>query len=565
MNNNLSLHLTLQFMKKLIRKYWLYIIALCLGSCANIVTPGGGPKDDTAPKVLSTIPANNSLHFAGNSVRINFDEFVKLSNAATEVVVSPFMKESPEIKVKGRAIVVNFIDTLKSATTYTISFGKSITDNNEGNVLLNYRYAFSTGDMIDTLVLVGAVKNALTLKSESGVLVMLYNENYDSIPYKETPFYISKTDEVGNFNFSNVKNGNYKIFALKDANNNFLYDPTGEMIAFRDSLITPQPLDTAKADSLKKNGSYGLYLFEELPETQKMLKAIAIKYGKLMLVFRKPVEDFALQSLSDSVPLSSIIQEISKTRDTVTLWLKKADADSVILQIKDKNILDTAVIRLTKKATKQTRGKGEDVKSTGLLTNASGSGTFDYFKSLTIESTLPIETCDFSKILLIENKDTIKAKFSFTDSVRRNIKMDYKFKEEAYYSLFIPPGTFKDIFSNMNDTLKIHFTTTSLKNYGNIKLKLKSEDLKYGFIVQLVTENDAIIQEKFSRSNDELNFIYVNPGNYKIKVIYDENNNKIWDTGNYLNKLQAEKVIYYPTTITAKPNWDLDLYWEIAK
>jgi len=553
-------------MIKFIQKYWLYLIPLFLGACANIVTPSGGPKDVTPPVVLKTTPLNKSLHFTGKSFRIDFDEFVKVTDAASQVVVSPFMKEAPEIKVKGRAIVVNFNDTLKPNTTYSISFGKSISDINEGNALLNYRYVFSTGDIIDSLTLKGIVKNSLTLKPESGVLVILYDQDVDSIPYKKTPLYISKTDESGNFRFSNVRNGKFKIFALKDANGNFLFDPPAESIAFRDSLVVPEPIDTAKADSLKKNHSYGLLLFEELPAKQKRLKATALKYGKLMLVYRKPLEDCSITSMSDSIPTSSIIQEISSTKDTVTLWLKKPDADSVVILVRNnKNILDTATIRLVKKAGKQSRGKADELKNANLVANVTNNGTFDYFKSLAFENSAPIAEYNFRKIILKENKDTVKAKFVFTDSIKRKFRMDYTFKEGTNYSLLIPPKAFKDIFGLMNDTLKIHFTTTSLKNYGNIKLTLKSKDLLCGLIVQLVTENDAIIQEKYSHANDVVNFVNVNPGNYKIKIICDGNGNKIWDTGNYLKKLQPEKVYYYPTTIMPKANWDIDLDWEIAK
>ena len=158
--NNISLH-GFRVMGRSVRKYWVVIVVLLLGACANIVAPTGGPKDTKPPVVVKTTPLNGSKQFAGKSVRIDFNKFVKLNDAATEVVVSPFMKQSPEFKIKGRSIVVNFNDTLKPNTTYSIAFGKAIADINEGNVLLNFRYVFSTGNFIDSLTLKGIVRNAL--------------------------------------------------------------------------------------------------------------------------------------------------------------------------------------------------------------------------------------------------------------------------------------------------------------------------------------------------------------------------------------------------------------------
>ena len=463
-------------------------------ACANVVTPSGGPKDVKAPVVVQTTPPNHSKHFTGKSVRIDFNKFVKLTDASTQVMVSPFMNQAPEFKIKGRSIVANFSDTLKPNTTYSISFGKAIADINEGNVLLNYQYVFSTGNFIDSLTLKGVVKNALTQKPEVGVMVMLYEKNDDSLPYKTTPFYISKTDESGNFYFSGLKNGKFKMFALKDGNNDFMYDQPEEMIAFSDSLITPAPVDTAKADSLKKNRSYSLSLFEEISTKQKRLKASAMKYGRLLLVFRKPVEDFSVNSLSKDIPNSALLPEFSITKDTVTIWLKKPDADSLTMQVRDGVFLDTAIFKLVKKVVKQGNRKPDEVKGMGLIATVTNNGSFDFFKSIKITSFTPVDYFDFNKITVKENKDTVKAKFVFLDSIHRNIQMVFKFKEETNYTLFVPPGTFKDIYGIANDTLKIHFTTTATKNYGNIKLAIKSEGLKSSLIVQLVNDNDFVME-----------------------------------------------------------------------
>jgi hypothetical protein len=553
-------------MKIFFQKYWFCFFILFLGACANIVTPSGGPKDITPPKVLKAVPDSNSKNFNGKSIKIEFNEFVKVTDIANQLIVSPFIKNLPEVKIRGKSLLIELKDTLKPNTTYSLSFGKSISDNNENNVLNNYRYVFSTGNTIDSLTMKGNVNNSFSLKPEIGVFVMLYKLYDDSVPYKALPFYISKTGEKGDFYFSNIIKDKYKIFVLKDGNGDYLYDQPGEKIAFLDSLITPQVIDTGKVDSAKKNIAYKLFLFEEEPTQQKMLKAYAAKYGKLIIIFRKPVENLSLIPFTKNIPASWNLIEKSVTKDTVTIWLKNPDMDSLIFQISDNNkILDTARLMLVKKGNGKNHGRGEDVKNIGLYTNVNNS-TFDYYRTLSIMSNSPISEYNFNKIIFTENKDTIKPTFAFDDSIRKTIRVDYKWKEETNYKLFIPPGTFKDIFGLANDTLKINFKTTSLKNYGNIKLKLHSPKIDYNLIVQLIVgDNDLVIQERVLSSTDIINFQYVIPGNYKIKIIYDANNNKKWDTGNYLKKSQPEKVIYYPAPLSLKPNWDLDLDWDISK
>jgi len=558
-------------MKNFLQKYWFYIVALFLGACANIVTPSGGAKDVAPPVPLKVFPPSNSINFKENSVKIDFNEFVKITDAANNVVVSPFMKKMPELKQRGKSVIVDFMDTLKPNTTYTVSFGNAISDITENNMLSNYRYVFSTGNVIDSLMLKGSVKNAFTLKPESDILVMLYDNTEDSVPCKETPLYISKTNESGTFSLTNVRSGKYKIFALRDMNSNYLFDQPNEKIAFIDSLVFPEPVDTAKKDSaIKKQArmrGIDLYLFEEIPSTQRLLKTYPAQYGKLVFTFRKPVQNISFKPLSKNITEPWNLQEINTTKDTVTLWMKNPDMDSLTLQISDNNvILDTAEIILIKKDAAKNRGRGDNnYKNIRLKINASGRSAFDFYKSLTIESSTPLALAEFDKIILKENKDTAKTTFLFTDSIKRIVRMNYKWKKGTAYSLFIPPGTFKDILGLLNDTTKIDFKTSALKDYGNIKMKLKSSTLNCKLIVQLVTENDVLIQEKYSTANEAVKFDYVLPGNYKIKVICDVNGNKKWDTGDYFKKILPEKIYYYSSSIQIRPNWDMDMDWEITE
>ena len=331
-----------------------------LVSCANIVSPSGGPKDIKPPVILKSNPVNFSDSVNPKSIKIDFDEFIVLKDIASQVIISPFVKNSPEIKTKGRSIIIELKDTLKPDFTYSIAFGNSITDNNEGNILKNYRYVFSTGNTIDTFVVRGIIKNALSLKAEKNIYCFLYNNIYDSVPYKETPTYLARTNETGEFLFTNIKAGSYKIFALNDLNNNFLFDQPNEQIGFIDSLIIPEPIDTFKTDSLiKKNIIHSLFLFEERPASQILLKSFSGDYGRINLVFRKPIEQITYTSLDSTNIKSSIyFQEINKTKDTLSIWLNSADIDTFKCTIfENGKIIDTIEVAIMKKREKKDKGR----------------------------------------------------------------------------------------------------------------------------------------------------------------------------------------------------------------
>ncbi len=221
-------------------------------SCANPVAPTGGPKDETPPVVLSSEPLNRSVNFTGKEIRLTFDEFVQVKNTNEQVVISPPFKKNPEYQIRGKSVVIRFDDTLKSHTTYTLFFGESISDITESNPLVNYWCVFSTGPVIDSLSLKGTVRNAFTLMPEENVLVMLYEPAGDSVPYKERPFYVSRSNKEGQFRFYNLRNQPLQLFALKESNGNYLYDAVNEWIAFSDTLVLPY-----YANSCRK-GSSGL-------------------------------------------------------------------------------------------------------------------------------------------------------------------------------------------------------------------------------------------------------------------------------------------------------------------
>ena len=158
----------------------LAVIIILLYACASTGTPDGGPYDETPPKFVRATPEPNATNNKRKKVAIEFDEFIKIENAAEKVIISPPQTEMPEVKASGKRVLVEFFDTLRDNTTYTIDFGDAIVDNNEGNPMGNFSYAFSTGEIIDTMEVSGTVLNAQDLEPIKGIQVGLHSNLNDS-------------------------------------------------------------------------------------------------------------------------------------------------------------------------------------------------------------------------------------------------------------------------------------------------------------------------------------------------------------------------------------------------
>ncbi len=557
----------------------IIVAGIIISSCANIGAPTGGPKDIDPPKVTKSVPPNKSLNYKAKTARIYFNEFIKLKNVSSQLIVSPPLDDLPELKIKGKSIVVEFQEDLKDSTTYTVYFGEAIVDITEDNPISNFQFVLSTGNTIDSLSIGGTVYNAFTRDPEKDIYVMLYNNSYDSVPMKERPYYLSKTGENGEFNIENLKGGGYKIFAVKDANSNYLYDLPNEQIAFLDSLVIPEYIpkpkspDTSKADSItpdtiqlkppKRINRYDLFLFEEIDSTQKVVKSWMLNKGLLRFAFKYPVKDAEIDVLEHKFGHDWKIIEYNKTRDTLTLWLKDVSPDTIALIISEKGVaLDTVTFTLAIK-TRSTRRSKKRVEKLKIRTNAYGK--FDINKPAVISFESPVKKYDFSRILLIEGADTLSPTTFFIDSIKRKAIIPFKWKEKTSYEILIPDSIFTDIFDLSNDTLIQKFTTKELSDYGTFQVNIKLGEQGWQYIIQLLNEKDVIINETIIDKDREILYEYLYPKEYKIKAILDLNRNSRWDTGIYLENLQPELVFFYPKTIKIRANWENEEDWVIGE
>lgn len=512
----------------LLRPVIFITAGLFLFACANVVSPAGGPRDETPPVVLRSTPPNFSPNFAGGEIRIYFDEFVELKEINQKLLISPPLEKQPEVRLRGRSVIIELEEELRQNTTYNFFFGDAIVDITEGNAIPNFQFVVSTGPFVDSLTIAGRVTEAFSLKPAEGVYVMLYDEVYDSIPYLERPVYLAKTDKEGRYRISNMREGEFKIFALQDVNANFKYDLPNERIAFLDSLITPEyfeppvvvedpehdhdpdhdhghehgapeavpgtvpegevpempgliedfSADTdsiAGLESLSGTVQYHLRLFQEADTVQRIMSTSLVRSGLMQMVFRVPYDSVEVRDLSESLPANWYLPERSKNRDTLMLWLLPPAADTLFLEVSDRGlVLDT--LKLSTRP-REARGRGaaavETVETVGLRLNASRGNRLPYFEPLTITATNPLQAFDAAAIsMMTADSMVVEVAFDFADAVKRRVKLLTPLEQGEDYLIEILPGAFTDIFGLTNDTLKATFSITKFEDYGFIVLSL---------------------------------------------------------------------------------------------
>jgi hypothetical protein len=512
-----------------------------LTSCAKRGTITGGVKDTIAPKITNSFPENYSTNFNGKEIKILFNELIKVKDINKQLIISPPMKRKPIIVPQGSAskfISIKILDTLKENTTYSFNFGQSIVDNNESNPYSQFKYVFSTGSYIDSLALMGKIKDAYDEKVENFVSIQLYDAKTfnDSTVYNETPLYVTNTlDSLKIFALENLKAGDYKIIALKDQNNNYKFNPKSDKIAFLKETI-----------SIPNDTLYQLELFKEaLPF--KASKVSQESTNKFLLAAEGNKENIKVTALNGGEKIPVIVTQYSeKETDSVQLFIPNMKIDS--LQFKVEKGLFSKTFKTKVRELKTTDSLKIDIKQTNNL---------PFREKLTLITKTPILKIDNSKISLL-NKDSVSVKFTTAyDEFNQKIEFDFQKEEEQKYNLQLLPGAVVDFYATNNDTLNYKLSTKSYSDYGNLKVNLKNVK-RYPVILEVLNSKGDVMASAISNGEEYLRFDLIEPNVYSLRVIYDDNKNGIWDTGSYLEKRQAEEVKYYSKTVDVRANWDVD-------
>lgn len=585
--------------------YYIFIIiaAAVMYSCANIGNPSGGPIDKTPPIFMRSNPTPNAVNVKDRKIEIFFDEIVTLKDPSTKIIVSPAQTEMPRMSALGRKVTVELVDSLLPNTTYTIDFSNSIQDNNEGNAIDNFAFAFSTGSVIDSMRVSGYVLDSRTLEPMQSVVVGLQNNLADSAFHKEKLQCVALTNDRGQFTIRNVSPGSYHIFALKDLDRDYKFGNPTEDIAFLDSIIVPSIGSREAADTVYNDlneidtimratrpayfpNDILLSMFNEDRKSQYLANNLRVDSTRISLTFAAASD--TLPSLSivgrNDVPDQWYTLERSQTNDTLTYWIRPphlVSADTLIvattyLRTDTASNLswgtDTLKFTFQRQKAKKKK-KNEETDSLEQIRfmelHPLANGTQEVYAPLLLQTGTPIERYSREAFHLqrkLQNDTTfypaeIKS-IALRDSTlsRRDLMLKVDWEPGAAYTLAVDSLAMTDIYGLQTKPLKVDFNVRKMEEYGNIVFNIPA--VRDSAIVELLDGTDKVVLHTPVKSHraELLNLL---PGKYYARLFIDRNGNGKYDTGNYDMHLQPEETVYYPGAINLKKNWDVEQTWDI--
>ena len=522
------------------------LLQILFFSCATPTTPTGGPRDENPPVIDTALSTPNlQTKFLKQDISLTFNEWVMLEDVFNQVIISPPLQYKPEIYIKKKSVIIAWDDreTLRENVTYTFNFGESVKDLTEKNPAEKLRFVFSTGDFIDSLTLSGKVIDATDGKPLEKIRVMLYASKEDSVVRTQKPLYLSITDKDGRFTMENLRSDTFSLFALEDVNFNYKFDLANERIGFPDSLLF---LTNTLSDSLV------LQVFQEKPFVR--LNSTDLKtYGIVKALFNQSPDNILLST--DSLAPKLYRESI---KDTLKLWYNPAlikNPWQIILQ-SGINSFDT--LKFNVPASTQNVGNLslENTPESGISRPVIKPG-----EPIPIFLSRPVFYADASKIIQIKDSISLSDTLYFEqDTVNpRKISLYGRWQEGNSYKLNMPPGTIQDIYGRTTDSLKFTVSIGKTEDYGNLAVKFSALDSTIDYVIQIVDDSQRLFYENHIHGKRPENFSLklLQPGKYTLKVIKDENNNGIWDTGNLLNHRQPEKISLIPIE-EIKANWDVE-------
>ncbi|MDP4223283.1 MAG: Ig-like domain-containing domain [Bacteroidota bacterium] len=556
--------------------------------CAKISSPSGGPKDKEPPVVIRSIPENGTVNFKGREIVISFNEYVVLDRITEKFMVSPPLKKRPEVFTRGKSIHVKFDEELRDSATYTFYFQDAIRDLNEGNPINNYQFVFSTGPVIDSLSVTGNVYTGLTLDPPENAMVLLYSNPADSAVIKKIPDYITRSEQNGEFRISNVSPGRYRLYGLVDADNSKNYNNRDEAFAFYPEAvdITPQknflPVvkDTAKVKPVEGKipfkppliGEYQLIMFQAEKKARYLTSSSRKDAYHMVYTLSVPPDTLKFSfRIPDTSPDAYYIEK-NRTKDTVTVWLTdstlyhKPQIETIVsFPFTDslgvlRERTDTVTMRyLAPKLRGKTARHNAYKISTGIMSQVRPD------KKITITAPAPFLPPDTSKIRLfeLEKEQKIRRLFNLskdtTNSCRYYAQADLK--PGRSYLFISDSAAFKSIYGEASDSTGIRFSVLTPETYG--KLILDISGYEGNTIIQLLNNTEKVVRESHLTGKGKIEFPLLEQGGYRIRAIFDLNNDGKWTTGDFDSHRQPEPVSYYPEELEIRANWEATQPWNL--
>ena len=594
----------------------LILMLVIIGySCASMGTPDGGPYDEMPPKFVGSNPGMRAVNVKSQKIELEFDEFIKLEKAAEKVVVSPPQLEQPEIKVVGKKVALELFDTLKDATTYTIDFSDAIVDNNEGNPMGHFTYSFSTGGTIDTMEVSGTVLNAADLEPIKGIQVGLHKNLNDSalttLPFDR----VSRTDSRGHFIIRGVAPGKYRIYALMDGNQNYLYDSKTETVAFSDSIIIPSMMPATRQDTIWKDTltidtiktvNYTRFMpddiilraFKEENTRQYFSRSQRDKENHFILKFSAKADTLPTLTGLNFDATDAFVIEPNEGNDSICYWIKDSlvyQMDTLEVQMDylytdslDQLVPKTDTIYLANKLTREQREKlakkeaeekekerkkkekkGEKIeeeKPSFLTMNVDAPSAFDINRNIVLSFDEPVARIDTSAIHMSVKVDTVwqETPFLFVpDSVLpRRYEILAEWEPEKEYQLKIDSAAIVGLYGLHTNKVEQTVKVKKLDEYGTLLFNL--EGAPSTSVVELLDNGGKMLRQQRITSENTADFYYLAPNaKYYVRLFNDRNGNGKWDTGNVEQGIQPEEVYYFPKVWEMKANFEFEETWNI--
>lgn len=601
----------------------LCLLALLLtAACASIGNPDGGRFDETPPRVVGSSPADGAVNVSKRKVQILFDEYIKLEKASEKVVISPPQIEPANVRADGKRVKVDFYDSLRANTTYTIDFSDAIEDNNEGNPMGQYTFSFSTGDVIDTMQVSGRVLNAADLEPIKGIMVGLYpaDSTWNDTLFRTRPFLrVSRTNGEGRFTIKGVKDGAYRVRALEDKDGDFVFSQKNERVAFDTTVYVTGSfpdvrMDTVWRDSLWYDSIRVVPYTHYTPDDVLLLAFLEDGQERHLLktAYPEPTSfTFYFTAPSDSTPRIKglnfdercLVADASLKNDTVTFWvtdtalIHRQDTLSMILSYMETDTLGQLVVtndtldlspkttyakiaaerskqieawekdreRRQKKAKKPLPYEENPYERTWLEAGFKPSGSLAPNQNVRYLAKEPILEVDTTKIHFYVKKDTdwLPAPFLFMPEERsaKSYMLYAEWEPGQKYRFVMDTAAVVSVLEHESKSVRQEFHVRAVEEYGSIFIHVISPDT--GVVVQLLSKNDKVEAQQRTDKDGNADFFFMKPGEYYMRCYVDANGNGQWDTGDYASGLQPERVYYFGKPLPLKAQWDLRQDWDI--
>lgn len=601
----------------------LCLLALLLtAACASIGNPDGGRFDETPPRVVGSSPADGAVNVSKRKVQILFDEYIKLEKASEKVVISPPQIEPANVRADGKRVKVDFYDSLRANTTYTIDFSDAIEDNNEGNPMGQYTFSFSTGDVIDTMQVSGRVLNAADLEPIKGIMVGLYpaDSTWNDTLFRTRPFLrVSRTNGEGRFTIKGVKDGAYRVRALEDKDGDFVFSQKNERVAFDTTVYVTGSfpdvrMDTVWRDSLWYDSIRVVPYTHYTPDDVLLLAFLEDGQERHLLktAYPEPTNfTFYFTAPSDSTPRIKglnfdercLVADASLKNDTVTFWvtdtalIHRQDTLSMILSYMETDTLGQLVVtndtldlspkttyakiaaerskqieawekdreRRQKKAKKPLPYEENPYERTWLEAGFKPSGSLAPNQNVRYLAKEPILEVDTTKIHFYVKKDTdwLPAPFLFMPEERsaQSYMLYAEWEPGQKYRFVMDTAAVVSVLEHESKSVRQEFHVRAVEEYGSIFIHVISPDT--GVVVQLLSKNDKVEAQQRTDKEGNADFFFMKPGEYYMRCYVDANGNGQWDTGDYASGLQPERVYYFGKPLPLKAQWDLRQDWDI--